>query len=260
MNIQNIIEVIEEIAPLSGQAVWDKSGMQVAREGKEIKKVAVFLDPVPEIIKLASSRAQFLLSHHPLALKPELPSHHNNWYYSLRELFLANACLYAAHTSLDVVLQGPAGWMGDTLGLKNLEPLEPAMDKPGTGYGGIGDLSVPESFNTIIQKILKFSHCETGYLCGPNPEEEITRIAFCGGSGASLVPLAVAKGAQLYITGDVKHHAAIDAPIPVLDVGHHSLEEEMMRRFSILLQKRIKNVKIEFIPSRSPFSRIDAGE
>ena len=49
----------------------------------------------------------------------------------------------------------------------------------------------------------------------------------CGGSGASFIPAAIAAGADAYVTGDVKHHDALDAAaegLTVIDAGHHGTE------------------------------------
>jgi putative NIF3 family GTP cyclohydrolase 1 type 2 len=63
-------------------------------------------------------------------------------------------------------------------------------------------------------------------LIGPSGRV-VERVAICGGSGASLVPAAIRAGADLLITGDVKHHAALEAlssGLAVIDAGHHATE------------------------------------
>jgi putative NIF3 family GTP cyclohydrolase 1 type 2 len=50
----------------------------------------------------------------------------------------------------------------------------------------------------------------------------------------------------------VKYHSALDAPLPLLDVGHHSLEEEMTRRFALALGEQLHGVQAHFIPSTNP--------
>ncbi len=39
-------------------------------------------------------------------------------------------------------------------------------------------------------------------------ERVIEHVAICGGSGQSFYPEAIAKGAQVYITGDIYYHTA----------------------------------------------------
>jgi len=89
--------------------------------------------------------------------------------------------------------------------------------------------------------------------CGPKPKT-VRRVAYCTGSGGSLIPAAFAAGADVFICGDVKHHAAMESAGLVLDVGHFILEEEMMRLFSQELQKDLgKDVEVRFFPGKSPF-------
>ena len=56
---------------------------------------------------------------------------------------------------------------------------------------------------------------------------EVRTVAVCGGSGASLVPAALRAHVDVYLTGDVKHHEALDAVaagLTVIDAGHHATE------------------------------------
>ena len=58
-------------------------------------------------------------------------------------------------------------------------------------------------------------------------EREVRTVAVCGGSGASLIPAALRAGVDAYVTGDLKHHDALDAVaegLTVLDAGHHATE------------------------------------
>jgi hypothetical protein len=58
-------------------------------------------------------------------------------------------------------------------------------------------------------------------------DREVRTAALCGGSGASLIPAAIRAGADVYVTGDVKHHQALDAGavgLTVIDAGHHATE------------------------------------
>jgi putative NIF3 family GTP cyclohydrolase 1 type 2 len=90
--------------------------------------------------------------------------------------------------------------------------------------------------------------------CGPKPAT-VRRVAYTTGSGASLIPAAFAAGADVFICGDVKHHAAMETPGLVLDVGHFILEEEMMRLFAQELQADLgRKAEVRFFAGRSPFS------
>lgn len=136
------------------------------------------------------------------------------------------------------------------------------------GFGQVGDLPRPmpyEAFAQLLESAL-FSvqkpfaggpNAKGGVAwaeCGPRPET-IRRVAYTTGSGASLIPAAFAAGADVFLCGDVKHHAAMDSPGLVLDVGHFILEEEMMRLFSQELQSDLgREVEVRFFAGKSPFS------
>ncbi|MDE5832328.1 MAG: Nif3-like dinuclear metal center hexameric protein, partial [Desulfovibrio sp.] len=82
----------------------------------------------------------------------------------------------------------------------------------------------------------------------------VTRVAFCGGSGGSLIKKAEELGAQVYITGDIRYHAALDTWLCLIDAGHHSMEEKMMELFAEDLRRDAPGLEIKFFASRSPFS------
>ena len=88
-------------------------------------------------------------------------------------------------------------------------------------------------------------------ICG-TPPALVRRVSYCTGSGSSMWPAAAALGADVHITGDVKYHTALDADICMIDVGHHSLEEEMMRRMALLLAGELPGTDVFFVPSASP--------
>ncbi|MEG6502263.1 MULTISPECIES: Nif3-like dinuclear metal center hexameric protein [unclassified Desulfovibrio] len=261
MQLSELIKSVEEIAPLRAAASWDISGLQVAALRQDISSIAVCLDPTPESVRQALDLgAQFVLSHHPLSLKPALPSQLDAYHEVLRLLMRADVPLYAAHTSLDVNPQGPAGWLAADLKLENtivLEPVcpQPSAESPILGYGLAGDLPQAQTVADVIRELEKVLDLSTATLSGP-PPGKIRRLAYCTGSGSSLLPAARKAGAQLFITGDVKYHTALEAEIPLLDVGHHSLEEEMMRRMCHLLQQQLHGVAVHFVPSASPFRAV----
>jgi len=133
------------------------------------------------------------------------------------------------------------------------------------GFGQVGELPQPlgfEAFATALERALfrVQKPCAGGMAgvawaeCGPRPET-IRRVGYTTGSGASLIPAAFAAGADVFICGDVKHHAAMETPGLVLDVGHFILEEEMMRLFAQELQSDLgQAAEVRFFAGRSPFS------
>jgi len=58
-------------------------------------------------------------------------------------------------------------------------------------------------------------------------DKPVRTVALCGGAGSFLLPAAIARGADVYITGDFKYHEFFDADgrIVVADIGHFESEQ-----------------------------------
>ncbi len=80
------------------------------------------------------------------------------------------------------------------------------------GFGAIGELAEPVSaaeFLGMVKRLLGLVSIKVSHLSGG----EIRNVAVCAGSGASYYGQAVREGADLFITGDVKHHDFREASV-----------------------------------------------
>ena len=125
------------------------------------------------------------------------------------------------------------------------------------GIGRIGDLDREMDFDEFLAKLGGIVSTKNWTLCGPE-KKTVSRVAYCTGSGGSLVDEAFGLGADVYVTGDVKYHTALEAPGPIIDVGHFCLEEEMMRRFADILAGLCPDAQVRFFPGKDPYSYINA--
>lgn len=266
MKVSDIIRVIEKTAPLGIAAPWDASGIQVAAMRAEVSHVCVLLDPTLESLERAvTGGAEFILCHHPLSLNPRFPNRQDSYLAVLSLLLRNDVWLYSAHTTLDANPDGPVRWLAQEMGLSRivtLEPLEASPAWPGRGvtvpdygFGFTGTLDNPMSYNDFCRKLSVCMGRGEWQGCGRRPEA-VFRVACCPGSGGSMINAAVAAGADVFISGDIKYHIALEAlssGLRVLDVGHFILEEEMMRRFAKQLDLDL-DAQVSFIPSRDPLA------
>jgi dinuclear metal center YbgI/SA1388 family protein len=263
MDISEIIAVIEQYAPPAAAAPWDVSGVQTASFTERAGMAAVALEPDPETVGAAAEAgAGFILTHHPLSLRPRLPDRRDSYLTVLSLLLARGITLYSAHTSLDANPEGPARSLARALDLRDTEILDPSekrTDGQGPfGFGFVGNLPRamlwPE-FGRALDAALGRSPARS---CGRRPDT-VSRVACCPGSGASLAARAARAGADLFITGDLRYHSALEASdlgLYVLDVGHFLLEELMMRDFAGLLARKLR-VPVRFFPGRDPFAYPD---
>ena len=70
---------------------------------------------------------------------------------------------------------------------------------------------------------------------------EVQTIALCGGAGAEFADGAIAQGADVFITADVKYHEmqAADGRIALVDMDHWGSEHFTRNIFQDLLQPHL---------------------
>ncbi|MPZ52372.1 MAG: Nif3-like dinuclear metal center hexameric protein [Acidimicrobiia bacterium] len=75
---------------------------------------------------------------------------------------------------------------------------------------------------------------------------EVSAVAVVPGSGSSLIAAARASGADALVTGDMSHHAMVeanDAGLAVIDAGHAPTEKPGMRR----LRRLVADIGPEYV-------------
>ena len=123
---------------------------------------------------------------------------------------------------------------------------EPAYDVlelatlPGaTGLGRVGELPAPTSLRELTERAAAVLPATAwGVRAAGDPARVVTTLAVCGGSGDSLLATAARSGADAYLTADLRHHPASEAPegLALLDAAHWATEwpwlHDVARRLS----------------------------
>ena len=101
----------------------------------------------------------------------------------------------------------------------------PLVSPGGAGLGRLGTLPDAPTASELAHRCR--DRLRSSVRLAGDPGSRVQRVALCGGSGASLIPDALHAGVDAYVTGDVKHHQALDAAasgLLVIDAGHHGTE------------------------------------
>jgi dinuclear metal center YbgI/SA1388 family protein len=93
------------------------------------------------------------------------------------------------------------------------------------GAGAIGELELEmteKNFFSHVSRFLKIKNFK--YSDGKG--KKIKRVALCGGAGSEMLSIAISKGADVFITADIKYHTFQDAGdrILLIDAGHYETE------------------------------------
>lgn len=253
--LKAILEVLEEIAPSSAAEEWDNPGLQVGHLSQEIMKVFISLDPTLKAVRKAFKRnAQLLLTHHSLIFRP-LSNLDQQIYPGnvISEALDKGISIVSAHTNLDVVQGGINDILAHLFGLQDVEVLEDRNDLgiEGVGLGRIGNLPASLKLGQMTKKVKRILGTERVKVVGQR-DRKIGRVAVVGGAGGAAVSMAAKKGAKLLITGDVRHHEAIQAEslgLALIDAGHFYTEKAALGPFGDRLKdafmKRNMDVVVE---------------
>lgn len=237
------LDVVEAAYPLADALDWDRPGLQVGDPADDVARVLVSLDVTRAVIvEAAAIENTLLLAHHPLLLSPlaSLTTATAAGSLALRAA-RAGVTVAAAHTNLDAADDGSS--TSDPvvvlLGLRDVRPLC-APARPGARpMGRVGDLPRPLTLADVAHVIGADLPSPDVRIVG-DAELIVRRVAVLGGSGGSAVPDALAAGAQVLVTGDVRHHLALDAAelgLALIDAGHHATEVAAMPAFAARLEQ-----------------------
>lgn len=114
------------------------------------------------------------------------------------------------------------------------------------GAGVIGELEQPEAeseFLTRVKKTFEVECLRHNKLSG----REIQTVALCGGSGAFLIPLAVSRHADVFITGEIKYHEFFghEREILLAEIGHYESEQYTKEIFYAIIRDMFPRLDVQ---------------
>jgi dinuclear metal center YbgI/SA1388 family protein len=130
MNIKDITNFIETIAPCSLQEDYDNAGLITGNAKDFCSGALISLDCTEAIVQEAiEKKCNLIIAHHPIVFKGLKKLNGSN--YVERTIIKAiknDIAIYAVHTNLDNVLAGVNGKIAEMLGLQNVRILCPKKD------------------------------------------------------------------------------------------------------------------------------------
>lgn len=244
MRAQQIFDFIDHIAPFEKQEPWDNSGFQVGEREQEVRRVLFALDATADLVKEAAEKnCDLIVTHHPFLFEPQKQFTEENPAYLAAKHQIA---VISAHTSYDCAAGGVCDILAEAVGLQNVHA------------------SVCGSFRlgeTNTQSALQFAkavkHILNANVSVTLPQKKIHYVAVCGGAGADLIAAAKQQGADLFLTGEAKHHALLDAnalDISVVCAGHFETEMPAVRALRTRIQNEFPDLECLLSAQKSPIS------
>ena len=179
--ISGVIDYLDGLYPFAAQEKWDNSGYLVESSEQECSRILLSLDITSEAVDEADLKcAELIISHHPVIFEPR------------RSIKSGAVCM---HTNLDIAEGGTNGVILSKLSSKlqfcgDPEPFEELGG--GNSLGWIVMLK-EEVTARALAEVCKEVFCCEYVRTSRHSNKLVSKIAFCSGSGGSMLGLAREK-------------------------------------------------------------------
>ena len=245
--VRDILNFTETFAPLESCADFDNCGVLIGSKDKTVTKVLLALDITKAVVREAKDMgAELIISHHPVIFHPLKSLCEDSVPYLLAQAGITALCL---HTNLDIAENyGVNVCLANALGLTNCKLYK-------EDFLLIGELSQTmnvKEFASFTKNVLN-----ADAVLYTESDREIKTVALCSGAGADFLGLAKEKGADVFLTGEARHHEYIEASesdVALVTAGHFATEDVVITPLKNLLCEKFGDV--EFLKSntcKNPF-------
>ncbi|WP_187647868.1 Nif3-like dinuclear metal center hexameric protein [Nitrosophilus labii] len=240
MKVKEIYNILDEISPFELQESWDNSGLQIGSSDDEVDRVVVSMDIDFELLSSLDVKT-LVVTHHPLIFKGikelDFSSYPSNL---IKEFIKKDISLISMHTNFDKTHL-------NSYVAKKVLGFSSAICEDFICY-----FEVDKSFEEMVRLVKEAFSLEKVRVL--KCKERIKSVALTTGAGGSLIKDVKA---DLFLTGDIKYHDAMEAKslgLSLIDIEHYSSE----CFFGQILADELKKNQIEAIISstKNPFGLI----
>jgi dinuclear metal center YbgI/SA1388 family protein len=247
VQVADLIVAMEAIAPTRFAASWDNVGLIVGDPSSSLSRALLTIDCTRAVVEEARrGGCGAIVSYHPPIFEGQRRFVAGAPAYDAARSAIA---VFSPHTALDVAEGGTNDVLADALAMIERAPLRVLDEAARLGFGRIGAVG-PASVRALVAQA-KRALGVTHVLVAGEMDREVTRAAVCAGSGGEMVGDAIAGGAQLLLTGEVRHHdalRALAAGLVVVCARHSTSERGALASLQRRLAARLPSVA--FVCSR----------
>lgn len=246
MKTQSLIVKLGKKYPKRMQETYDFCGLQCSKLKKETNNILLCLDFDFEVFDYIKSnnlldKIDLIVTHHPFIFGKKADVFKKD--IKKKELFDLmmdkNIPIFSFHTNFDNAIDG----MNDTIAsILELEDVKPLMSLPMARGGRLKKSMNVEEFSRYAKNKLNVDY---GLLINEG-KKDIESVALIGGGGWSGFKNALDEGYDIYISGDMPHHARRDVvtyKYNYLDLPHE-IEKVFMGKMKNVLLSIDKDLNI----------------
>lgn len=243
LNLTKFIQKFENRFPKILAENWDNVGLILGHKDKNIKKILVCLDITENVVdKAVFEKVDLIVSHHPLIFSGQKTILGDNFLgKKILKLIENNISVYGAHTNVDSADGGLNDYVLEKMNF-NGEKLDFEL-KPLRYF----ELDEYTNIEDIIYRIKENLKIENVRLARSYRKNKIKKIAITTGAGDSFISEVIENKVDLFITGDLKHHIALDSiesGIYLLDIDHYGSEKLVSDLFEKVIKEIDSNIEV----------------
>ena len=252
MKIKQVVDALEQYAPLPLQEGYDNAGLQVGlTETVEVSGALLCLDVTEAVVDEAISKGcNLIVSHHPLIFrKLARVSDENYVQRTVMKAVKNDIAIVSMHTNMDAAMGGVNFKIAEKLGLRDIVFLGNPKEVDGVkgGDGVIGEIGEPGkgiAADDLVLMLREKFHVEC-VQCNQLLRRPIRKVALCGGAGAFLLEKAIESGADAFVTGEMSYHEYFghEQEIQICTIGHYQSEQFTNEIFREIISEKCPGVK-----------------
>ena len=246
--VKEIYHYIDRIAPLGSQCDWDNSGLLLGDEKKQVRRVGFALDLTAQTLQQAvTADVDLLITHHPVIFRAKKRVLADDPLYTLVRHDIA---VVSVHTPWDCAVGGVNDVLCALLNLQNVRAVEtPDSAAPMLRLGELEREMTPQDFAALCARKLRTTVRLAS--CGA----AIKTVAVVGGAAIEFCDAAKEHGADVFLTGDAKHHEmldAVDSGISVVAAGHFETEHPSMFALKEQIEQAFPSLSCLVLEEKNP--------
>ena len=249
MKIKQVVDALEQYAPLPLQEGYDNAGLQVGlTEAVDVSGALLCLDVTESVVDEAISKGcNLIISHHPLIFRKLARISDENYVQrTVCKAIKHDITIVSMHTNMDAAMGGVNFKIAEKMGLKDIHFFAGEKEVNGVkgGEGVIGDFSEDMAADDLVLMLRDRFNVEC-VQCNQLLRRPIRKVALCGGAGAFLLNDAIAAGADAFITGEMSYHEYFghEQEIQICVIGHYQSEQFTPEIFQEIIERKCPGVK-----------------
>ncbi len=260
LTVETFESWLDEIAPAETALSWDNVGLQLGDPGAEVRKVLGALDPTLSVVREAVEEGcDLIVTHHPLFFKPlSCINTRSSLGEAIKTALQNEVSIISAHTNLDGANNGVTYILSTEIGLERISRLKPSGKLHNMAevlhLARIGEFGLSKSVDEVCSLLKTRLGVPTIKVVCADRERAVKKLLVCGGSGGSMVAVALEYACDALVTGDVKYHdamSALEEGLVVFDVGHFSSEYVIVVKLIDFFQSKAEELGVELKLVRS---------